>query len=74
MLFLTYSCKYIKIKTRYEFIVFNSEGFLFPESSVGKESSCNAGDPGLIPGSGRCPQEGTATHFSILGLPMWLRR
>ena len=25
----------------------------FPDSSVGKESTCNAGDPGLIPGSGR---------------------
>ena len=25
----------------------------FPDSSVSKESSCNAGDPGLIPGSGR---------------------
>ena len=25
----------------------------FPGSSVGEESSCNAGDPGLIPGSGR---------------------
>ena len=24
----------------------------FPESSAGKESACNAGDPGLIPGSG----------------------
>ena len=30
----------------------------FPDSSVGKESVCNAGDPGLIPGSGRCPGEG----------------
>ena len=29
-----------------------------PDSSVGKESVCNAGDPGLIPGSGRCPGEG----------------
>ena len=27
-------------------------------SSVGKESTCIAGDPGLIPGSGRCPGEG----------------
>ena len=27
----------------------------FPDSSVGKESTCNAGDPGLIPGSGRSP-------------------
>ena len=25
----------------------------FPDSSVGKEPACNAGDPGLIPGSGR---------------------
>ena len=27
-------------------------------SSVGKESTCNAGDPGLILGSGRSPGEG----------------
>ena len=30
----------------------------FPHSSVGKESAYNAGDPGLIPGSGRSPGEG----------------
>ena len=30
----------------------------FPHSSVGKESTCNAGDPGLIPGSGRSSGEG----------------
>ena len=30
----------------------------FPHSSVGKESACNAGDPGLIPGSGKSPGEG----------------
>ena len=30
----------------------------FPASSVGKESVCNAGDPGSIPGSGRCAGEG----------------
>ena len=30
----------------------------FPGSSVGKESACSAGDPGLIPGSGRSPGEG----------------
>ena len=29
-----------------------------PHSSVGKESACNAGDPGLIPGSGRYTEEG----------------
>ena len=27
-------------------------------SSVGKESSCNAGDPGSVPGSGRSAGEG----------------
>ena len=32
---------------------------LIPDSSVGKESACDAGDPGLIPGLGRCPREGT---------------
>ena len=30
----------------------------FPDSSVGKESICNAGDPGLVPGLGRSPGEG----------------
>ena len=30
----------------------------FPNSSVDKESACNAGDPGLIPGSGRSAGEG----------------
>ena len=32
------------------------KGFL--DSSVGKESICNAGDPGSIPGSGRSAGEG----------------
>ena len=31
-------------------------GFL--DSSVGKEPTCNAGDPGLIPGLGRSTGEG----------------
>ena len=30
----------------------------FPGSSVGKESICNAGDPGSIPGLGRSAKEG----------------
>ena len=29
----------------------------FPDSSAGKESTCNAGDPHLIPGSGRATGE-----------------
>ena len=31
----------------------------FPNSSVGKESTLNAGDSGLIPGLGRSAEEGT---------------
>ena len=30
----------------------------FPDSSVGKESACNTGDPGSIPSLGRSPGEG----------------
>ena len=30
----------------------------FPDSSVGKESACNAGDPGSIPGLGSSAGEG----------------
>jgi len=30
----------------------------FPDSSVGKEYACNAGNPSLIPGSGRSAEEG----------------
>ena len=30
----------------------------FPDSSVGKESACNTGDPSLIPGLGRSAGEG----------------
>ena len=39
-------------------------GFL--GSSSGKESTCNVGDLGLIPGLGRSLEEGVATHSSIL--------
>ena len=35
-----------------------TEAMGFPHSSVGKESTCNAGDPSSIPGLGRFPGEG----------------
>ena len=34
----------------------------FLGSSAGKESACKAGNPSLIPGSGRSPVKGAATH------------
>jgi len=35
----------------------------FPDSSVGKESTCNARDPGSIPGSDKSPGEGIGYPF-----------
>ena len=44
----------------------------FPCSSVGKESACNAGDPGSIPESGKSPGErnGNPFQYSCLENPM----
>ena len=44
----------------------------FPGGSDGKESACNAGDPGLILGSGRFPGEGNGypLQYSYLENPM----
>ena len=44
----------------------------FPGGSDGKESTCNAGDLGLIPGSGKSPKEGNGypLQYSCLGNPM----
>ena len=40
----------------------------FPGGSVGKESACNARNPGSIPGSEDSLEKGMATHSSI---PNW---
>ena len=40
----------------------------FPEGSAGKESACNAGDYGLIPGLGRSPGEGKGYPTQYSGL------
>ena len=44
----------------------------FPSGSVGKESACSAGDPGLIPGLGRFPGEGNGNplQYSCLENPV----
>ena len=45
--------------------------FIF-DSSVGKESTCSAGDPGSISGLGRSPGEGNSNplQYSCLENPM----
>ena len=42
----------------------------FPDSSVGKESTCNKGDPGSIPGLERFAGEGIGypLHYSLASL------
>ena len=45
---------------------FEQTQICFSGSSVGKESTCNTGDPGLITKLERVPGEGMATHSSIL--------
>ena len=43
-----------------------------PSCSDGRESACNAGDPGSIPGLGKCPREGNGhpLQYSCLENPM----
>ena len=40
----------------------------FPCGSAGKESACNAGDPGLFPGLGRSPGEGNGYPLQYSGM------
>ena len=49
-----------------EFFLSYLEGF--PGVSAGKESACNAGDLGLIPGLGRSPGEGKGHPLQYSGL------
>ena len=53
-------------------IFWNQIGEGFPGGSEVKVSASNAGDPGLIPGSGRSPGEGNGNPFqySCLENPM----
>ena len=62
------------LHTMYEGLQFWSQTKLdkVPGDSDGKESACNAGDLGSIPGWGRSPGEGKGNPFqySCLGNPM----
>ena len=40
----------------------------FPRGSAGEEFTCNAGDPGLIPGLGRSPGERKGYPLQYSGL------
>ena len=49
---------YVKIIYIYIFLYILLYINTFPDSSVGKESACNAGDPVSVPGQGRSAEEG----------------
>ena len=64
------------------FQYFNNQGF--PGGSDGKESACNARDPGSVPGSGRSSGEGHGDPLqcsylengqrSLVGYSPWARK
>ena len=48
--------------------------YFIPDGSDGKESACNAGDPGSIPESGRSPGEGNVYSFQYTFLENSMER
>ena len=48
-----------------DFLTFNQFTLGFRDSSAGKESACNAGDLGSIPGLERSPGEGKGLENSM---------
>ena len=53
-------------KNTFESVLMRQMGFL--GGSAGKESTCNAGDLGSIPGLGRSPREGNSYPLQYSGL------
>ena len=54
--------------------MFNVGKVGFPDGSDGKECACNAGHPGLIPGSGRSRGEGTGNPLQYSCLENFMDR
>ena len=54
------------IPTSGAFFARNQHPYGLACGSAGKESACNVGDLGSIPGLGRSLEKGKATHSSIL--------
>ena len=59
-------------KSFWELVLLLEISLGFPTGIDGEETTCNAGDVGLIPGSGRFPGEGNGypLQYSCLGNPM----
>ena len=50
---------------------FSMYSVIFPSGSDGKEYACNAGDLGLIPGSGRFPGAGNGKSLHLASILAW---
>ena len=61
-------CFFKKKNFFFKFICDFTGSLRFPDSSVGKEPACNAGNPGSIPGLGRSPGEGKGYPPQYSGL------
>ena len=56
------------LSIRYNPLNLSVTSTVFPGGSDGKASACSVGDPGLIPGLGRCPKEGNSYPLQYPGL------
>ena len=72
MICLSSPKKFYLVSSPLNFLGLYQQSLDFPGGSDGKESACNAGDPGLIPGSGRSPGEGSGNplQYSWMENPM----
>ena len=59
-----------KTYTHLYFVYIYYKDLGFPGSSAGKESTCNAEDPSLIPGLGRSPEEGIDYPLQYSWVPL----
>ena len=57
--------QFLETEAKHLYSHFTKEGF--PGGSAGKESACNVGDLGLIPGLGRSPGEGNGYPLQYSG-------
>ena len=71
-------CLWTIISQLFSTVIFqpNCSTNIMPDSSVGKESACSAGDPSSVPGSGRCTGEGIGypLQYSWASLAFQLKR
>ena len=65
---MKYKIKKITVKNYSNYITIFKSPMGFPCGSAGKESTCSAGDPGSVPGSGRSPGEGNGYPLQYSGL------